>query len=78
MDKLKLSTQTLVQLATLQAEEEQNIKNITNILSQVDKLCQEQAGMTLDQLIDSYDYCIERLEVINKEREYRKEVESLQ
>lgn len=77
MNTLDLSTQTLIQLAKLEAEEQQNIKNISNILTKVDKLCQEEAGMSLDELIDNYDNCIERLEVINNERQYRIKVESL-
>jgi len=75
MNTLDLSTQTLIQLAKLEAEEQQNIKNISNILTKVDKLCQEEAGMSLDELIDNYDNCIERLEVINNEQQYRIKVE---
>ena len=71
MKSLDLSTQSIVQLAILQAEEQQNIDNITRILVKVDKMCQEEAGMSLDQLIDSWDYCIERLAVISKEKEFR-------
>ena len=71
MKALDLSTQSSIQLAKLQAEEESNIKNITKILALVDEMCQAEAGMSLDQLIDSYDYCIERLNVIKSEKQDR-------
>ena len=71
MKALDLSTQSIVQLAKLEAEQQQNIKNITRILAKVDEMCQEEAGMSLDQLIDGWDYCIERLAVISKEKEFR-------
>jgi hypothetical protein len=71
MKALDLSTQSIVQLAKLEAEQQQNIKNITRILAKVDEMCQEEADMSLDQLIDSWDYCIERLAVISKEKEFR-------
>jgi hypothetical protein len=71
MKALDLSTQSSIQLAMLQAEQESNIKNITKILALVDEMCQAQAGMSLDQLIDSYDYCIEKLNVIKSEKQSR-------
>jgi len=71
MDKLNLSSQTLIQLTMLGVEQEQNIKNITNLLSKIDQMCKEEAGMSLDQLIDSYDYCIDKLEEINTEKMQR-------
>ena len=71
MKALDLSTQSSIQLAKLQAEQESNIKNITGILALVDEMCQAEAGMSLDQLIDSYDYCIERLNVIKSEKQDR-------
>ena len=55
-----------------------NIKNITNILSEIDKMCREQAGMSLDTLIINYDNCIDRLDAINTEIELMEEIESLQ
>lgn len=71
MKALDLSTQSSIQLAMLQTEQESNIKNITKILALVDEMCQAQAGMSLDQLIDSYDYCIEKLNVIKSEKQSR-------
>jgi hypothetical protein len=68
MKGLKLSTQSDIQLAKLEAEQQQNIKNITRILAKVDEMCQEEADMSLDQLIDNYDYCMERLEAIKHEK----------
>jgi flagellin-specific chaperone FliS len=71
MKALDLSTQSIVQLAKLEAEQQQNIKNITRILAKVDEMCQEEADMSLDQLIDCYDYCIERLDALSKEKKFR-------
>jgi len=71
MKGLKLSTQTNVQLAKLKAEQQQNINNITKILIKVDEMCQEESGMSLDELIDNYDYCIERLNAIKEEEKDR-------
>jgi hypothetical protein len=77
MKALDLSTQSTIQLEILQTEQESNIKNITKILSLVDEMCQAQAGMSLDQLIDSYDYCIEKLNIIKTEKESREIIKSL-
>jgi hypothetical protein len=71
MKGLKLSTQTNVQLAMLEAEQQQNINNITRILAKVDEMCQEESGMSLDELIDNYDYCIERINAIKEEKKFR-------
>lgn len=71
MNTLNLKTQTPIQLAKLEAEQQQHINNITKILSEVDKLCQEKADMSLNELIKNYDNCIERLDTINKEKQYR-------
>jgi len=68
MKGLKLSTQSDMQLAKLQAEQQQNINNITKILIKVDEMCQEEADMSLDELLDNYDYCMERLEAIKHEK----------
>ncbi len=77
MKALDLSTQSTIQLEILQTEQESNIKNITKILSLVDEMCQAQAGMSLDELIDSYDYCIEKLNIIKTEKESREIIKSL-
>ena len=71
MKGLKLSTQTNVQLAKLKAEQQQNINNITKILIKVDEMCQEESDMSLDELLDNYDYCIERLNAIKEEEKDR-------
>ena len=77
MNTLDLSTQTTVQLAILEAEEQQHIKNITNILSEIDKMCRERAGVSLDTLIINYDNCIDRLDAINKEQQCRNKTSSV-
>lgn len=76
MDKLNLKTKTTVQLAILQAEQEQNIKNIANILSEVDRMCQDKAGMSLADLIEHHDTCMERYYEINREQAFRRILES--
>ena len=77
MDKLNLTTKSRVQLAILQAEEQQHIKNISNLLSKVDKICKEESGMSLADLIECYDDRLDRLDAINTEIELLKEIESL-
>jgi hypothetical protein len=76
VDKLNLKTKTTVQLAILQAEQEQNIKNIANILSEVDRMCQDKAGMSLADLIEHHDTCMERYYEINREQAFRRILES--
>jgi hypothetical protein len=76
VDKLNLKTQTTVQLAILQAEEEQNIKNIANILSEVDRMCQDKAGMSFADLLKHQESCVERYYKINRAQAFRRILES--
>ena len=71
MKTLDLSTQTDIQLELLVAREENTIKSINNILTKIDEVCMEEAGMTLQQLYEANDWAIDRLNALKSEMEHR-------
>ena len=73
MDKLNLTTQSRIQLAILQAEEEQNIKNISRIILEANLICRERAGMSFNELMIHYNDRLDRLDAINTEIELMEE-----
>lgn len=77
MDKLNLKTQTNIQLALLKAEEEHNIANISNVLSELNRMCQDKAGMSLADLLKHQESCVERYYEINREESFRRILESV-
>ena len=71
MKKLDLSTQSDIQLELLLAKEEKTIKSIYNILAEIDKVCMEEMGMTLEQLYEANDWTIDRVNSLKSEMEHR-------
>jgi hypothetical protein len=71
MNVLDLSTQTDMQLELLVAREEKTINSINNILTKIDKVCMEEMGITLQQLLEINDYAIDRHNTLKSEMEHR-------
>lgn len=67
MKTLDLSTQTDMQLELLVAREENTIKSINNILTKIDEVCMEEAGLTLQQLLALNDSASDRLNALKSE-----------
>jgi hypothetical protein len=67
MNVLDLSTQTDMQLELLVAREEKTINSINNILTKIDKVCMEEMGITLQQLLEINDYAIDRHNTLKSE-----------
>ena len=71
MNVLDLSTQTDMQLELLVAREEKTINAINNILTKIDEVCMEEMGMTLEQLFETNDWAMDRLNALKSEMEHR-------
>ena len=71
MNVLNLSTQTDMQLELLVAREEKTINAINNILTKIDEVCMEEMGMTLEQLFETNDWAMDRLNALKSEMEHR-------
>lgn len=71
MKTLDLTTQSDIQLELLLAREEKMVKAISNILIEIDKVCIEEMGMNLEQLLEANDWSIDRLKALKSEMEHR-------
>jgi len=71
MKTLDLTTQSDIQLELLLAKEEKMAKAISNILIEIDKVCMEETGMKLDQLLEANDWSIDSIKALKSEIEHR-------
>ena len=46
-------------------------KAISNILIEIDKVCMEETGMKLDQLLEANDWSIDSIKALKSEIEHR-------
>ena len=68
---MDLTTQSDIQLELLLAREEKMAKAISNILIEIDKVCIEEMGMNLEQLLEANEWSIDRLKALKSEMEHR-------
>lgn len=73
MNRLNLSTQSNIQLELLMAKEEKILKDFNRLLNKLEKICQADMDLTLEQVLEYHEYSLDRMIALRKEIEARQE-----
>jgi exonuclease VII small subunit len=71
MPTLDLTTQSDIQLELLLAKEQNMLNSFANVLNKLEAICQDQMDLTLDQVLEFYEYSIDRMKALQEEISHR-------